>query len=97
MGSLSENISRALAQLADGQKGLGKYSGCLAAAAQQDVYDSWERYVKDVSGRCDALAGLFEKVGNDQVRTDEAIKAEIAELKVQYEDTPAVGGQAGGW
>ncbi|MFI6404984.1 hypothetical protein [Streptomyces sp. NPDC050548] len=96
VGSLSENISRALAKLADGQKGLGKDSGCLTAAAQRDVYGSWERYVKDVSGRCDALAGLLEKVGNGQVRTDEAIKAEIAELKVQYEDTPAVGGQAGG-
>jgi hypothetical protein len=96
VGSLPENISKALAQLEDGQKGLGKDSGCLTAAAQRDVYDSWERYVKDVSGRCDVLAGLFEKVGNDQMRTDEAIKAEIAKLKVQYEDTPAVGGQAGG-
>ncbi|MEU8944613.1 hypothetical protein [Streptomyces sp. NPDC048489] len=56
----------------------------------------WERYVKDASARCDARAGLFEKVGNDQRRTVEAIKAEIAELEVQYEDTPAVGGQAGG-
>ncbi|MFF2512242.1 hypothetical protein [Streptomyces sp. NPDC058086] len=96
VGSLPKNISKALAQLEDGQKGLGKDSGCLTAAAQRDVYDSWERYVKDVSGRCDALAGLFEKVGNDQMRTDEAIKTEIAKLKVRYEDTPAVGGQAGG-
>ncbi|MET9127649.1 hypothetical protein [Streptomyces sp. NPDC004528] len=78
------------------QKGLSKDSGCLNAAALRDVHDSWERYVKDVSARCDAPAWLFEKVGNNRMRTDEAIKAEIAELKVQYEDTPAVGGQAGG-
>ncbi|MGW4673380.1 hypothetical protein [Streptomyces sp. NPDC004324] len=80
----------------DDQKSLGKDSGCLSAAAQRDVHDSWERYVKDVSARCDAPAGLFEKVGNDRMRTDEAIEAEIAELEVQYEDTSAVGGQAGG-
>ncbi|MEH0544131.1 hypothetical protein ACWGH3_29210 [Streptomyces sp. NPDC054884] len=96
VGSLTKNINKALVELENGQKGLGKDSGCLTAVAQRDVYASWERYVKDVSGRCDALAGVFEKVGNDQVRTDEAIKAEIARLKVQYEDTPAVGGQAGG-
>ncbi|MFE3269880.1 hypothetical protein [Streptomyces sp. NPDC059215] len=96
VGSLRKDISRALAQLDDGQKSLGKDSGCLSAAAQRDVHDSWERYVKGVSACCDALAGLFEKVGNDQMRTDEAIEAEIAELKVQYADTPAVGGQTGG-
>ena len=88
VGSLPENISKALAKLEDGQKGLGKDSGCLTAAAQRDVYDSWERYVKDVSGRCGALAGLLEKTGNDQLKTDQAIKAEITELKVEYEDTP---------
>lgn len=95
VGSLPENINKALVELENGQKGLSKGSGCLTAAAQRDIYASWERYAKDVSGRCDALAGLFEKVGDDQVRTDEAIKAEITKLTVQYEDTPAVGGQAG--
>ncbi|MEU0676060.1 hypothetical protein ABZ330_24830 [Streptomyces sp. NPDC006172] len=96
VGSLTEDINKAVAKLEDGQKGLGKDSGCLTGVAQRDVHASWERYVKDVSGRCDALAGVFEKVGTDQVRTDEAIKAEIGSLKVQYEDTPAAGGQAGG-
>ncbi|MDF3141214.1 MULTISPECIES: hypothetical protein [unclassified Streptomyces] len=96
VGALRGNIGKALAKLEDGQKGLGDASGSLTAAAQRDVYDSWERYVKDVSRRCDALAGVFEKVGNDQMRTDEAVKAEIATLKVQFEDTPVVGGQAEG-
>ncbi|MEV5340729.1 hypothetical protein AB0K93_19990 [Streptomyces sp. NPDC052676] len=94
VGALRESISKALAKLQDGQKGLERGSGCLTAAAQRDVYDSWDRYAKALSGRCGSLAGLFEKVGTDQVRTDEAIKAEIAKLKVQYEETPVVGGQA---
>ncbi|TVZ75923.1 hypothetical protein [Streptomyces sp. BK340] len=96
VGDLRDNISKALAQLGEGQKGLGKDSGCLTAAAQREVHTSWERYVGDVSGRCDKLAGLLEKVGNDQLRTDEAIKAEIAKVKTAYEDTPAVGGQSRG-
>jgi hypothetical protein len=96
VGALRGNISTALTKLGDGQKGLGGDSGCLTAAAQRDVYGSWERYIKDVSGRCETLAELFEKVGNDLWRTDEAIKGEIARVEVQYKDTPDVGGRAGG-
>lgn len=96
VGALRENISTALTKLEDGQKGLGNDSGCLTAAAQQDVYESWARYIKDVSGRCGRLADVFEKVGNDQMRTDEAIKGEIARVEIQYKDSPDVGGQAGG-
>ena len=94
--SLRENATKAMAKLEEGQKGLGKGSGCLTAAAQRDVRESWERYVKDVSGRCGALADVLEKTGNDQLRTDEAIKAEIAKLKTDDEDTPAVGGHGKG-
>ncbi|MFG2882325.1 hypothetical protein ACGFYV_08375 [Streptomyces sp. NPDC048297] len=96
VGDLRDNAGKALTKLNDGQKGLGKDSGCLTAAAQREVHTSWERYVGDVSGRCEKLAGLLEKVGNDQLRTDEAIKAEIAKVKTEYEDTPAVGGQSRG-
>jgi hypothetical protein len=46
-----------------------------------------------VSGRCGKLSGLLEKAGNDQLKTDESIVAEIGSLKVEYEDTPAVGGK----
>ncbi|OIJ87762.1 hypothetical protein BIV25_38050 [Streptomyces sp. MUSC 14] len=96
VGDLRGNISKALAKLADGQKGLGKDSGCLTTAAQREVHTSWEHYVGNVSGRCEKLSGLLDKVGNDQLRTDEAISAEIAKLKTEYKDTPAVGGQSKG-
>jgi hypothetical protein len=96
VGGLRDDISKALAQLEDGQKGLGKESGCLAAAAQREVHTSWERYVGNVSGRCQKLSGLLEKVGTDQLRTDQAISAEIAKLKTECEDTSAVGGQSRG-
>ncbi|MFF8101183.1 hypothetical protein ACF07S_15680 [Streptomyces sp. NPDC016640] len=94
--SLREGLGRAWVKAELGQTGLGKGSGCLTAVAQQDVYDSWKRYVKDMSEVCDGLAGVLEKAGNDQLRTDEAVKAEIAKLRTEYyEDTPA-GGQAKG-
>jgi hypothetical protein len=93
VGSLREDISKALGKLTDGQKGLGEDAGCLTAAAQKDVHDSWETYVKNVSARCGKLSALLEKAGNDQLKTDEAIEVEIGNLKVEYADTPAVGGK----
>ncbi|MEV1062012.1 hypothetical protein [Streptomyces sp. NPDC050263] len=93
VGSLRQDISKAMAKLTDGQKGLGEDAGCLTAAAQKDVHDSWETYVKNVSGRCGKLSGLLEKAGNDQLKTDEAIEVEIGNLTVEYADTPAVGGK----
>jgi hypothetical protein len=93
VGSLREDISKAMGKLTDGQKGLGDDAGCLTAAAQKDVHDSWETYVKNVSGRCGKLSALLEKAGNDQLKTDEAIEVEIGNLKVEYADTPAVGGK----
>ncbi|MGW2423333.1 hypothetical protein ACWC0C_29485 [Streptomyces sp. NPDC001709] len=96
VGDLRDNIGKALKKLADGQTGLGKGSGCLTAAAQKSVHDSWERRVKDISELCDGLAGVLEKVGHDQLRTDEAIEAEIAGLKVYSEDRSAAGGTGKG-
>ena len=93
VGSLRDDISKAMGKLSDGQKGMGEDAGCLTAAAQKDVHTSWETYVKNVSGRCGKLSGLLEKAGNDQLKTDEAIEAEIGNLKVEYGDTPAVGGK----
>ncbi|MFL4948721.1 hypothetical protein ACJ6WE_15405 [Streptomyces sp. MMS24-I31] len=96
VGSLREDVAKALGKLTDGQKGLGEEAGCLTAWAQKDVHDSWERYVKGVSGRCGKPSGLLEKAGSDQLKTDEAVEVEIGNLKVDYADTPAVGGQGKG-
>ncbi|WP_399930403.1 hypothetical protein [Streptomyces kanamyceticus] len=96
VGLLRESVSKALGALSDGQKGFGANTGCRTASAQRDVHDSWERYVKKVSRRCGNLAGLLEKVGNDQLKTDEAVMAEIGNMKVQYSDTPTIGGHSKG-
>ncbi|MFE5601989.1 hypothetical protein ACFQ8O_22680 [Streptomyces coelicoflavus] len=96
VGSLREDISKATAKLKDGQTGLGSDSGCLTAAAQKDVHESWATYVERLSGRCGKLSGLLVKAGTDQVRTDESVEAEVAKLNVAYADTPAVGGQGQG-
>ena len=91
VSDLRDNTGKALAKLEESQTGLDKVSGCLTAAAQKSVHDSWERRLKDIGGLCDGLAGVLEKTGNDQLRTDEAIKAEIAEVKLHSEETPASG------
>lgn len=57
---------------------------------------SWERRVKDIDELCDGLADVLDKVGNDQLRTDESIKAEIAGLKVHSEEASAADGAGKG-
>ncbi|MEW2297000.1 hypothetical protein ABZ719_30600 [Streptomyces sp. NPDC006743] len=96
VGHLRDDIGKALTKLRHGTTGLGKDSGCSTEAAQMGVYDSWERRAKDISELCGGLADVLEKVGNDQLKTDEAIKAEIAGLKVRSEDTSAVDGTGKG-
>ncbi|MFI6205627.1 hypothetical protein ACIBAI_04420 [Streptomyces sp. NPDC051041] len=96
VGDLRNNIGKALTKLGDGQTGLGKVSGCLTAVAQKSVCDSWERRVKNIGELCDGLADVLEKAGNDQLRTDEAIKAEIARLRVRSEDASTAGGPGKG-
>ncbi|MEV7286861.1 hypothetical protein AB0O01_20210 [Streptomyces sp. NPDC093252] len=92
VGLLRGDLDKAWGEMELGQTGLEKGTGCLTAAAQQDVHDSWKRYVKDVGGVCDGLADVLEKAGNDQLRTDEAIKTEIAKLRTDYYgDEPADG------
>ncbi|MFF9309368.1 hypothetical protein ACF1BS_00455 [Streptomyces sp. NPDC014748] len=96
VGRLRDDIGKALKKLEDGQTGLGKGSGCSTAAAQRSVHGSWQRRVNDISELCEALAGVLAKVGHDQLRTDEAIKTEIAGLKARSEETTAAGGTGKG-
>ncbi|MFI9629110.1 hypothetical protein [Streptomyces sp. NPDC052042] len=93
VGSLRGGISTALTQLENGQAGLGAVTGCLGAAAQKDVYNSWKKYVRSVGERCGSLQELLERAGKDQSTTDEAVKDELDRLKLKYADTDPVGGQ----
>ncbi|MFI8190714.1 hypothetical protein ACIF8T_18200 [Streptomyces sp. NPDC085946] len=96
VAGLRDDIGKALTKLEDGQTGLGGSPGCLTAAAQKKAYDSWVRRVKDISGLCDGLAGVLEKAGNDQLRTDQAIRDAIAGLRVHSDQASAAGGSGKG-
>ncbi|MFJ5026826.1 hypothetical protein ACIQB5_01785 [Streptomyces sp. NPDC088560] len=96
VADVRSDIGKAMTSLEHGQTGLGKTTGCLTTVVQKGVYDSWERRLKDISDLCSGLAGVLDKTGHDQLRTDEAIKAEIAKLKVRSEDTSAGGGSGKG-
>ncbi|CAL9428207.1 hypothetical protein [Streptomyces sp. enrichment culture] len=93
---LKTDISEGLRKLEAGQSGVAESAGCLSAAAQKDVYESWKAYVGKVSGRCGAVGGLLERAGSDLAMTDKAIEAEFAKVRAQYQDTEPVGGQAKG-
>ncbi|MDX3385692.1 hypothetical protein PV682_30140 [Streptomyces niveiscabiei] len=80
VGDLRDNADKSLTTLSDAQVGLSDQLGCLTAAAQQGVYESWVRRVEDIKTLCDGLAGILKKAGNDQLRTDQAIQAEIEKL-----------------
>jgi hypothetical protein len=91
---LKEDVAKALKKLGEGQLGLGDTGGCQSAAAQKELYDSWKRYAGDVGGRCGELAGLLERSGRDLSMTDSDVKAELDRIRLKYQDTGAVGGQA---
>ncbi|MFC8080420.1 hypothetical protein ACFUN8_33380 [Streptomyces sp. NPDC057307] len=91
---LRADIGKALTTLENGQAGLGDTTGCQSAAAQKELYDSWKKYVGDVSSRCGELGGLLEKSGHDLEKSDQSVLADLDQLKVKYADTEAVGGQA---
>ncbi|WP_073948122.1 hypothetical protein [Streptomyces kebangsaanensis] len=93
---LKDGIGKALTTLENGQAGLGDTSGCQSAAVQKELYDSWKKYVTGVSSRCGVLGGLLEQAGHDLAKPDSALKQELDALKVKYQDTEAVGGQAKG-
>ncbi|WP_128984249.1 hypothetical protein [Streptomyces roseicoloratus] len=94
VSGLKEGVTTALTKLETGQAGLGDGQGMQSAAAQKDLYDSWKKYLGDVSGRCEALGGLLRKSGSDLAKTDETVEQDIAVLAKRYTDTEAVGGQA---
>lgn len=96
VGSLRGTIGTALTKLTDGQAGIGATTGCLTAAAQKDVYDSWKKYAENVSKRCGSLQGILQQVGRDVLTTDDAVKGEMDRLSREYADTDAVGGQSKG-
>ncbi|MEU3414430.1 hypothetical protein ABZ760_24715 [Streptomyces sp. NPDC006658] len=91
VGSLQDSLGKALAKLEQGQAGLDEGSVCLTAAAQKRVYESWERRVTDIGELCRGLAVVLNKTGHDQLRTDEAIKAEITALRAGSESSSASG------
>ncbi|MBM7436905.1 hypothetical protein [Streptomyces sp. HB132] len=91
---LKDGIGTALTKLDAGQAGLGDTAGCLSAAAQKDLYESWKKYVGDVKSRCGELGGLLERAGHDLSTSDQSVTDELDKLKVKYEDTEAVGGRA---
>ncbi|WP_432159211.1 hypothetical protein [Streptomyces sp. bgisy153] len=93
VGAACEDIDKALVALSGGQEGLTADFDCQTSGAQKLVHESWERYINSVSARCEKLATLFQKAGSDLLKTDEAIMIEIGNLKLEYADTPAVGGQ----
>ncbi|MFF8725562.1 hypothetical protein ACF073_03585 [Streptomyces sp. NPDC015171] len=93
---LREGIGKALGKLEDGQTGLGDTAGCQSAAAQQELYGSWKKYVGDVQGRCVELGGLLESSGRDLAKSDDDVWAALEKLRTKYQDTDPVGGQAKG-
>ncbi|MER6024794.1 hypothetical protein [Streptomyces sp. NPDC001851] len=96
LSGLKGAISKALGKLDDGQSGLGGTDGCESAAAQKELLASWKKYVGDVSGRCDELAGLLQRTGLDLAMTDADVKAELDKIHGKYQDTEALGGQTKG-
>ena len=89
-GGLATNIKKSLSTLAEKQP--GAISGVQTAASQRKVYQSWKRYLEDVSKRCQAIEARMEKAGNDGYKTDEDINAAFAAMKKDYQDTDALGG-----
>lgn len=89
---LDEPIGKALTRLGDGQAGVDA-AGVQSAVAQEELYDSWKKYVRDVSKRCGDLGGLLEAAGHTLSQSDEQLKEQLDKIKNQYQDTAAVGGQ----
>ncbi|MFJ9813679.1 hypothetical protein ACIRU3_00160 [Streptomyces sp. NPDC101151] len=90
---LKDDVSKALTKLVDGQTGLGDTAGCQSAVAQYELFDSWKKYVGDVSGRCGELGGLLERSGHDLHMLDSDATAELDKIKLKHRDTEPVGGQ----
>ncbi|MEV8527888.1 hypothetical protein AB0451_27670 [Streptomyces sp. NPDC052000] len=96
VGRLAGNSKKALTVLDDGQRGLGAGAGVESAAAQRELHQSWQKYLRALGGRCDGLQDLLCKAGSDHYKNDHEIQAALAAVQVQYRDTPAVVGQETG-
>jgi hypothetical protein len=100
VGKLRGNIRTALTKLEEEQKGLGtggKTGGSTkSGAAQRELYHSWTRYLKGVSGKCGTLQDRLEKAGDDHHKNDEATKHTFDRLDGRYKDTKPVGGESRG-
>ncbi|MFD5329449.1 hypothetical protein [Streptomyces sp. NPDC127092] len=94
VSGLKEGVTTALTKLDSGQAGLGDGQGIQSAAAQKELYDSWKKYLGDVSGRCEALGKVLQQSGHDLAKPDDAVKQDLDALAKKYADTEAVGGQA---
>ncbi len=93
---LRGDIKKALTKLEDEQQGLGA-GGCgvQSAAAQQEAYHSWKRYLDAMSGRCSAIQAQLEKAADHLEKNDQAVRSSFDRLSDRYEDTPGVGGRRG--
>ncbi|GHJ32519.1 hypothetical protein TPA0910_69520 [Streptomyces hygroscopicus subsp. sporocinereus] len=108
VGTLKEIVKTALTELERGQKSPEGFDplavipvigptvapGSQCVAAQREVYQSWKRYLDDVTGRCDALKGRLEKSGQNHYKNDKAVQGAFEELEKRYKDTPRAGGQS---
>ncbi|MFJ3903416.1 hypothetical protein [Streptomyces sp. NPDC090025] len=92
VSGLKEGITTALGKLDSAQAGLDA-AGLQSGAAAKELYDSWKKYVGDVSARCTGLGGMLKQSGNDLAKSDEALRAEIDAHTKKYADTDAVGGK----
>ncbi|WP_405409349.1 hypothetical protein [Streptomyces decoyicus] len=91
---LRGDIKKSLTKLADEQQGAGG-SGVQSAAAQQEVYHSWKRYLDALSGRCNAIQAQLEKAADHLEKNDQAVRRSFDGLSDRYEDTPGVGSRRG--
>ncbi|MBI0298706.1 hypothetical protein JBE04_30665 [Streptomyces sp. PRKS01-29] len=99
VGKLRGDIKTALTKLEEEQTGLGagsKSGGIESAAAQRELYHSWKRYLKGVSGKCGAIQDRLERAGDHQYKNDGATKCAFDGLDALYKDTKPVGGDSRG-
>lgn len=100
VGKLQGNIKTALTKLEEEQKGLGAGSetggGIESAAAQRELYLSWKRYLKGVSGKCGTFQDRLQKAGDHYYENDAAIERAFDRLDGLYKDTKPVGGESQG-
>lgn len=99
VGKLRGDIKTALTKLEEDQDGLGAGSdtgGTRSGAAQRELYGSWKRYLKGVSGKCGAVQDRIKRAGEHHYKNDEALKCAFDGMDVIYDDTKPVGGESRG-